>query len=338
LRHILWIIYWCIQGCVMTGLWVIGHECGHGGYSSSDMINNVVGLFVHTFLLVPFFSWKISHRKHHANTANLDRDEVFVPRVFDPNRKSNRSKQIKKTVNNGDNDHPEIHIEGFMLTTRSTLQRLANIAIMLTLGWPMYLLVNTTGHRAYPKGSWVNHFIPSSPIFLPQERYLVVISDVALLVAISLLGYVGWMNGFAWLFYVYGVPYLIVNLFLVLITYLQHTDEVLPHYSGNEWDWLRGALATVDRSYGILDIVFHHIADTHVAHHLFYQIPHYHSQEATEAVKRVIGSYYRFDPTSVPKALWRSFSSCLFVSADQNGPQGVMWYKKPESYTYKKLD
>lgn len=36
-------------------------------------------------------------------------------------------------------------------------------------------------------------------------------------------------------------------------------------------DWLRGALATVDRSYGILDCFHHHIADTHVAHHLFSQ-------------------------------------------------------------------
>lgn len=36
-------------------------------------------------------------------------------------------------------------------------------------------------------------------------------------------------------------------------------------------DWLRGALATVDRSYGILNYFHHHIADTHVAHHLFSQ-------------------------------------------------------------------
>lgn len=37
-------------------------------------------------------------------------------------------------------------------------------------------------------------------------------------------------------------------------------------------DWLRGALSTVDRSYGIFDYFHHHIADTHVAHHLFSQV------------------------------------------------------------------
>ncbi len=34
---------------------------------------------------------------------------------------------------------------------------------------------------------------------------------------------------------------------LVMITYLQHTHPNLPHYDDKEWDWLRGAMATVDR-------------------------------------------------------------------------------------------
>ena len=77
---------------------------------------------------------------------------------------------------------------------------------------------------------------------------------------------------------VYIVPYLIVNMWLVMITLLQHTHPALPHYSDKEWEWLRGALSTVDRSYGPLDVVFHHIADTHVCHHLFSTMPHYHAQ------------------------------------------------------------
>ncbi len=72
-----------------------------------------------------------------------------------------------------------------------------------------------------------------------------------------------------------------------MITYLQHTHPNLPHYDDKEWDWLRGAMATVDRSYGFLDHIFHHIADTHVAHHLFSYMPHYHAQEATAAIRKV---------------------------------------------------
>lgn len=36
----------------------------------------------------------------------------------------------------------------------------------------------------------------------------------------------------------------------------------------------RGALTTVDRNYGLGNIIFHHIGDTHIAHHLFSKMPH----------------------------------------------------------------
>jgi omega-6 fatty acid desaturase / acyl-lipid omega-6 desaturase (Delta-12 desaturase) len=59
------------------------------------------------------------------------------------------------------------------------------------------------------------------------------------------------------LFY-YGIPYLLVNFWLLTITYLQHTDPTLPHYSAESLTFLQGALATVDRDFGILNF-FHHI-------------------------------------------------------------------------------
>lgn len=48
-------------------------------------------------------------------------------------------------------------------------------------------------------------------------------------------------------------PLMVVNFYLVLITLLQHTHPSLPHYDDAEWDWLRGALSTVDRDYGFLN-------------------------------------------------------------------------------------
>ena len=87
---------------------------------------------------------------------------------------------------------------------------------------------------------------------------------------------------------VYIVPYLIVNMWLVMITLLQHTHPSLPHYNDKEWEWLRGALSTVDRSYGFLDIVHHHIADTHVCHHLFSTMPHYHAQVGASSPQKLL--------------------------------------------------
>jgi fatty acid desaturase len=61
--------------------------------------------------------------------------------------------------------------------------------------------------------------------------------------------------------------------------YLQHTATYIPHYRAAEFSWLRGALSTVDRTFGWpIDQILHHITDTHVVHHLFHTMPFYHAQ------------------------------------------------------------
>ena len=59
--YLLWPIYWICQGCVCTGLWVLAHECGHYAFSDSKTVCDVVGLVLHSALLVPYHSWRISH-------------------------------------------------------------------------------------------------------------------------------------------------------------------------------------------------------------------------------------------------------------------------------------
>ena len=150
------------------------------------------------------------------------------------------------------------------------------IFTMLTIGWPLYLFTNVTG-QTYKKedGSshWVSHFHPNR-LFRAKyhgqpQNLFVLLSDAGLLVMVFLLVCFSNHFGFGCMVRVYFIPYLIVNFWLVLITELQHSDIKLPHYSGKEWNYLRGALATVDRDYGILNAVFHHIGDTHVCHHLY---------------------------------------------------------------------
>ncbi len=45
------------QGAVLTGVWVVAHECGHGAFSPWQPVNDGVGLVLHSCLLVPYFSW-----------------------------------------------------------------------------------------------------------------------------------------------------------------------------------------------------------------------------------------------------------------------------------------
>ncbi|KGN54480.2 hypothetical protein Csa_017882 [Cucumis sativus] len=80
LHYLAWPLYWLSQGIVFTGFWVIAHECGHHAFSDYQFLDDFLGFLLHSSLLIPYFSFKISHRRHHANTASLHRDEVFVPK------------------------------------------------------------------------------------------------------------------------------------------------------------------------------------------------------------------------------------------------------------------
>ncbi|TMW67106.1 hypothetical protein Poli38472_012222 [Pythium oligandrum] len=292
--YVLWPIYWFFQGAYLTGIWVIAHECGHQAYSDSEVVNNSIGLVLHSALLVPYHSWRISHRRHHSNTGSCENDEVFVP-VTRSTYKANWHENLED----------------------SPLYNLYGIFMMLLIGWmPGYLFFNATGPTKYA-GEAKSHFNPWAAMYNDRERWMVVVSDIFFGGALAGIVYLVHELSFVTMVKFYFVPYLIVNAFLVLITYLQHTDTYVPHFREGEWSWLRGALCTVDRSFGsFLDSVLHHIVDTHVCHHIFSKMPFYHAQEATEALKPVLGRFYLKDDTSIPRALWRSYNLCKFIEDD----------------------
>ncbi|KAI3461058.1 hypothetical protein Pfo_017721 [Paulownia fortunei] len=281
--YIAWPVYWIFQGCVSTGLWVIAHDCGHHAFSDYQWVDDTVGLILHSVLLVPYFSFIYSHRRHHCNIGSLEPDEVFVPK-------------------------PKSKIAWYFKYLNNPTGRVLTLVITLTFGWPLYSAFNVSGR---PYHRFASHYDPYGPIYNDHERLQIYISDAGVIAATYLLYLVALAKGLAWLICMYGVPLLIVNGFVLLINYLQHTHPALPHYDSSEWDWLRGALATVDRDYGVLNKVFHNITDTHVAHHLFSTMPHYHAMEATKAIKPILGQYYQFDGTPFYKALWREAMECL---------------------------
>ena len=52
---------------------------GHGSFSNSKQLNNLVGNIVHSSILVPYHGWRISHRTHHANHGHVENDESWYP-------------------------------------------------------------------------------------------------------------------------------------------------------------------------------------------------------------------------------------------------------------------
>jgi omega-3 fatty acid desaturase (delta-15 desaturase) len=71
--------YIYVQGVVFWGFFTIGHDCGHSSFSRYHSLNFIVGNLMHSAILTPFESWRITHRHHHKNTGNIDQDEIFYP-------------------------------------------------------------------------------------------------------------------------------------------------------------------------------------------------------------------------------------------------------------------
>jgi omega-6 fatty acid desaturase (delta-12 desaturase) len=131
----------------------------------------------------------------------------------------------------------------------------ASIFKHLVLGWPAYLIKNVASNKLFKGQSNVNHFSPWSPLFTEEQRPYIVLSDIGVGLVIALLSYLSFRFGTPAVVVLYLGPYMIVNMWLVLITKLQHTNNDVPHYSDSEFTWVKGQLCTVDRSYGwILDV------------------------------------------------------------------------------------
>lgn len=119
------------------------------------------------------------------------------------------------------------------------------------------------------------------------------------------------------------------------ITFLQHTDPSLPHYTADSWSYTRGAAATIDREFGFIGrTLMHGIVETHVLHHYVSTIPFYHADEASEAIKPVMGRHYRSDTRDGPlgflKGIWRSARMCHWVEPTEGvegEAKGVMFFR-----------
>ncbi|KAJ7336803.1 fatty acid desaturase-domain-containing protein [Mycena albidolilacea] len=298
---------WWFQGLVFTGIWVIGHECGHGAFSAHRKINDTIGFVTHSFLWTPYFSWKISHHRHHISHASMERDEVYVPKT--------RS-DLGLPPPGTDFDYEDIFGDTPIYTLFILLRQ-------QLLAFPAYLLFNSSGQKHYPK--WTNHFTPSSILFTKGQRRAVIISNLGLFIMVCAVREAVVMYGAKSVIKYYGIPWLAVTHWFIMITYLHHTDPVVPHFRGKQWNFQRGAAATVDRPFlgwqG--EFFLHSVARYHVVHHFFPKMPFYHGKEATDALKKFIGPYYTFSEKPVFQALWENYNRCQFV--DDQG--GIVFYR-----------
>lgn len=136
-RVALWLTYGYFQGQQLTGIWVLGHEAGHGTFLPNKFMNEFAGWVFHSFLLTPYFSWQSTHRRHHIYANNLAKDHNYVPP-----QKEKYASLIGIDVERIDE-----------LTEDAPLVTLARIVLQQIFGFPWYLFANITATQ----GMYITH-------------------------------------------------------------------------------------------------------------------------------------------------------------------------------------
>jgi fatty acid desaturase len=293
-----WIAYAVINGTIANGLWVLAHECGHHAFSRRKRLETAVGFILHSALLVPYFTWRKSHAWHHARTNHLTEDETHVP----PTINSATGRAWARTQ---------------LLMGRAFGPLI--LASYLLIGWIVYAVIGGLSTDERPRTS---HIWPFKTRLSPGT-WKAICSLGGLACTIGLLVWWAFRGGWAAPVLIYGGPYLVVNAWVVVYTWLHHTDVDVPHFGAEDWSVIRGAFQTVDRCYGrVLDYLHCNIGSTHVVHHLFPRIPHYNAVQATRSIATAYPELYRYDDTPVFRALWRVATRCAVLKR----VDGETWY------------
>ena len=201
--------------------------------------------------------------------------------------------------------------------------------------WPLYLIQNATGGRRNPaNGKKLNrklplsHFKPSSQVFDDNQRNMILPGTFGCLAWLAVLAYVDYEHGLGTTLFWFWGAYIVTNGWLVLYTWLHHSDHKIPHFSDGHFSYMRGATCSVDRNYpAIINYVHHHIGSTHVMHHISFQVPHYRAEDATKVFRERWPHLYRHDTRPLLETLFDVARNCHYVE----DVQGVQYYKHLDS-------
>jgi len=219
-------LYWYIQGTLYTGLFILGHDCGHASFSFYPLLNDTVGTILHTWILTPYYPWKLTHNHHHKNTGNIDKDEVFYPQrntAFEPS-------YLDKVL---------VWLPG--------------------IAWFHYL---QKGY--YPRQ--INHYNPLEKLFSNRHLLGVCLSLTVYAGMFYLMYLFANTYGFLTLINYHLIPVFFFASYIVIITLLHHTEVDVPWYADSEWNNVKGQLSTVDRHYGHAHHMIHQIGTHQIHH------------------------------------------------------------------------
>lgn len=246
-------VLWGLLACGLVGLFVIGHDCGHGSFSRTGWVNDAVGHLCMALLLNGFHNWRLGHAHHHRHVA----------------------------IRGLDTDWHE------QLVTAEEFRGLSpagRLKVILGHGSPVGLLLG------FWIGVWRRAFMPRAypQVRLNRRRRRQCLVSQAAAVAASGAVVAALLAGGGWpmLLRHYAAPLLIAAVLGALITYLHHSGPDAVAFDSGEWTSARGQIASTFEvrfprwlEWLWLDI------NLHLPHHVAPEIPWYHLREAGRCLR-----------------------------------------------------
>jgi acyl-lipid omega-6 desaturase (Delta-12 desaturase) len=246
---------WLFAGWCFTGLFVIGHDCGHMAFSERRWVNEVVGHLCLSAVYTGFHNWRIWHNYHHAKTQLRGQDPDW------PEKMMTREEYDRAGL--GDKAH-----------------------VRLGFGTPLGIVVGFwTGmfRRTFMKTT-----APQIPLARGAERELLLSSTVTVAWTLFHLGG-------AWpLAKYYLVPTFIAAGHGAMLTYLHHTSADAMVFDRADWTPFRGQVVSTFtvRFPRWIEAMWFDI-NIHLPHHLAPRIPWYNLRAAAEAIREARPDWYQ---------------------------------------------
>jgi omega-6 fatty acid desaturase (delta-12 desaturase) len=279
-----------LQGTVLTGLFVVGHECGHGSFSLAPRLNRVVGELTAAMAFWPYEVWRLSHELHHRHTHNIGKDIAWVPFTAG---KYGRLGWLARTI---------------YLETRTRLFFIGSAFFTF-----YFIKDGLRGRRS-------RHFKAQE---LPAIRRSLAILALVLAAYVTAAWSLAGAFGVVWLFV---IPQLVFQMWLSTFTLLHHTHPERRFLAPEEWAFAPAQLhATVHVRFPRLVEWLTHDINWHVPHHVCVGIPHYRLRRAHAALKTAFPSI--LEETFGWSLVRRVVRDCQMIASKE--PAGLAWSPAP---------
>ena len=244
---------WLFSGWCYTGLFVIGHDCGHMAFSRRRWVNEVVGHLCLSPAFTGFHNWRIWHNHHHAKT------------------------QLRKN----DPDWPE------QMMTRAEYDGSplgAKAHVRLGFDTPIGLLVGFW--QSMFRRTFMTVMAPQIPLTRGARRELLMSTAIMVAVSGSIIAGLLHFGGVWALLKFYFVPTFIAAAHGAMLTYLHHVSADALVFDDADWTPFRGQVVSTFnvRFPRWIEALWFDI-NIHLPHHLAPRIPWYHLGTALDAIR-----------------------------------------------------